>query len=301
MYNKPKAVMFIILATIFFAFMSFFVKLASEIPSMEKAMFRNLLAAMIMFFVISTKAVKNRGDNTIRESLKVFKPKNPKELFFRSLLGTIGVILNFIAIDRLILADSTILARTSPFFTLIFAHILLGEKIESRMIKSMIISFVGILFVVKPQFDAQFLPYLAGIIGAVAAGVAYVYLRILGTKKEDSNVVVFYFSLFSTITLMPMAIYVHKSMNTYELIVVLVASLCAMFAQMCLTRGYKYAPANEVSVFLNFQVIVTAILGAVFLSEYPDVYSFIGYLIIIGASIWAFNPKKVSQQIEEVK
>ena len=52
-----------------------------------------------------------------------------------------------------------------------------------------------------------------------------------------------------------------------------------------MTKAYTYAPAKEISVFDYSQVIFAALLGALFLGEYPDGVSFLGYAVIIGAAV----------------
>ncbi len=289
MYDKKRAVTYMVLATLFFALMSFFVKLATDVPSIEKAMYRNLVGVIVMFAILCRQIIDNSKIDGIKKSMEILKPKAPKALLGRVFFGTLGVILNYYAIDNLMLTDSTILGRLAPFFTVLGASIFLGEKLTKKIIISMFVSFFGILLVVKPAFNLDLVPYLAGIAAAFLAGFAYMFIRILGSKGEDSNVIVFYFSLFSVITMIPMALPVYKELNTKECVYVFLASLSAMFAQSFITRAYKYAPANEVSVYLNMQVIFTAVLGFMFFSEVPDILSLVGYIIIIGSSYWAFK------------
>ncbi len=289
MYDKKRAVTYMIMATLFFALMSFFVKLATDVPSIEKAMYRNLVGVMVMFVIIGRQIIIRSKIEGIKESLKFLKPKAPKALLGRVVFGTFGVILNYYAIDNLILADSTILGRLAPFFTVLGASLFLGEKLSKKIIISMFVSFLGILLVVKPAFNLELLPYLAGVGAAFLAGFAYMFIRVLGSKGEDSNIIVFYFSLFSVITMIPLALPVYKSLNPTEVLYVFLASLSAMFAQSFITRAYKYAPANEVSVYLNVQVVFTAILGFIFFNEIPDILSILGYCVIIYSSYWAFK------------
>ncbi len=289
MYDKKRAVTYMIMATLFFALMSFFVKLATDVPSIEKAMYRNLVGVIVMFAVIGRQIIIRSKTDGFRESLTFLKPKAPKALLGRVVFGTAGVILNYYAIDNLILADSTILGRLAPFFTVLGASLFLGEKLSKKIIISMFVSFFGILLVVKPAFNLDLVPYLAGVGAAFLAGFAYMFIRILGSKGEDSNIIVFYFSLFSVITMIPLALPVYKSLNPKEVVYVFLASFSAMFAQSFITRAYKYAPANEVSVYLNVQVVFTAILGFMFFNEIPDLLSVLGYCVIIYSSYWAFK------------
>lgn len=296
MYDKKKAVKFMLLATLFFALMSFFVKLASDVSSMEKAMYRNFAGVFVIYFIIMKEVFKNSKKQGFKESMKIFIPKNPKLIFWRSFFGTLGVAFNFYAIDHLMLADSTVLVRMSPFFTVIAASVFLKEKLTKKMVISMFVSFMGVMLVVKPSFDVVLVPYLAGILSAVAAGIAYTFLRVLGSKGERGDIVVFYFSLFSTIALMPLAMNVYTKLSGVDALLIVLASVSAMLAQLSVTAAYKYAPANEVSVYMNVQVIFTAILGIVFLSEFPDCLNILGYVTIVGSSWYAFGGKSKGQK-----
>ncbi len=294
MDNKKKAISLIIVASLSFALMSFFVKLAIDVPSVQKAFYRNFVAVIFMFFIL-LKKVKSKTvteGNEFKYNLKLMlKPKESKLLLLRSILGTLGIVLAFYTIDNMMLADSTIISRTSPFFTVITASLFLGEKLNKRVGISMILSFIGILLVIKPTFDVVLVPYIVAIIASAIAGVAYTILRLLGSKGEDSDIIVFYFSVFATISLFPLTYVIYKEMDLINTIYVFLAAMAALVAQTSLTRAYSLAKANDISVYLNLQVIFSAILGLIFFSEIPDIYSLIGYVIIIGSSYWAFNAK----------
>ena len=57
------------------------------------------------------------------------------------------------------------------------------------------------------------------------------------------------------------------------------------FRQLCVTKAYSLAPAKEISVFDYSQVLFAAIWGFLFLGEIPDMFSRIGYVIIIGTAL----------------
>ena len=108
--DRIKGIIFIILSAFGFAVMSAFVKLAGDIPSFQKTFFRNLVSCLIALIFI----IKNR------ESF-FGKRENQKLLILRSTLGTIGIVFNYYAIDKLILSDANMLNKLSPFFVIIFS------------------------------------------------------------------------------------------------------------------------------------------------------------------------------------
>ena len=50
--SKQKGIMFLILSALCFASMNLSAKLAGSLPSMQKAFFRNLIAAVVSFAVL---------------------------------------------------------------------------------------------------------------------------------------------------------------------------------------------------------------------------------------------------------
>jgi len=117
MSNRIKGIILIILSAFGFAMMSAFVKLSGDLPSMQKAFFRNIVSFVIALGMIIYHKESFFG-----------KKENQKLLIMRSTLGTLGVILNFYAIDHLILSDANMLNKLSPFFVILFFAIFLKEK-----------------------------------------------------------------------------------------------------------------------------------------------------------------------------
>src|SRR5690625_6003645 len=89
------------------------------------------------------------------------------------------------------------------------------------------------------------IPYGAGIASAVFAGGAYTVLRLLG-NREQFYTVVFYFSTFTTVILLPYVIFFYEPMTMKQFIYLLLAGFFATIGQFGITVAYKYAPPKEV-------------------------------------------------------
>ncbi|MBS5953151.1 MAG: DMT family transporter [Paraclostridium bifermentans] len=261
--------------------MSAFIKLSGDLPSIQKTFFRNLVSCIIAFSLILKYKESAFGSK-----------ENRKILILRSIFGTLGIILNFYAIDRLVLSDANMLNKLSPFFVIIFSAIFLKEKIKSNQAIAVIIAFIGALFIIKPTLNFDIIPYVAGILGAIFAAAAYTCLRVLG-GKEKFYTVVFFFSLFSTVSIFPFAIMSYKSMTIIQFVYLVLGGVFASIGQFGVTLAYKYAPAKEISIFDYSNIIFSAIISIVVFNVIPDKYSFIGYIIIFSASYYMFlNNKK---------
>lgn len=283
MNNRRQGILYIIMAGFFFALMTFFVRLSGDLPIMEKAFFRNAVAAIIAFGTL----VKSKEKFA-------FKKENIPDLFMRSLCGTLGLICNFYAIDKLNIADANILNKLSPFFAILMSYFILKEKAYKVEWLSVIVAFTGALFVVKPSFNMQFIYAMIGMCGGLGAGIAYTFIRKLGKKGERGPIIVLCFSVFSCVVTLPFLIFQFQPMSLLQFVFLILAGVAAAGGQFSITKAYTKAPARDISIFDYTQVLFAALLGFIFLDQIPDILSLIGYVIIIGSAVfkWAYIRKQ---------
>ena len=282
--SKVKAIFCIMLAAFGFSLMTFFVRISGDVPTMQKAFFRNAFAAIVAFFPLMKSEEKFR-----------IKKGCLGDIACRCIFGTSGLICNFYAIDRLGIADSNMLNKLSPFFAIILSIFILKEIPTAVDIIATIIAFIGALFIIRPGGSMSVVPALVGLYGGFGAGTAYVFVRKLGGKGERTPVIVMCFSLFSCLVTAPYLILHFHPMTWRQGICLILAGLSASLGQFSITTAYKYAPAKELSVFDYMQVIFAALLGIIFLNETPVLLSIIGYVIIIGTAVvrWRLTLKPI--------
>lgn len=285
--NRTKGILCIIGSAFGFAAMSAFIKLAGDLPSFQKVFFRNLVSSIIALWLI----LKHKGSLT-------GKKENRKILIYRSTFGTLGMILNFYAIDKLVLSDANMLNKMSPFLVVIFCAIFLKESINVKQILMIVIAFLGALFIIKPTFSIEVIPYLAGFMGAIFAAMAYTCLRTLG-NKEEYYTIVFFFSMFSLLTVLPIFLVVYQPMTMYQLICLLLCGIFASLGQFGITLAYKYAPAKEISIFDYSNIIFSAIFSIFLFGTYPDKLSIVGYIVIFLAAFYMFLYNKKLDKINK--
>ena len=276
--EEQQGILFIILAGFVFASMSFFVRLSGDLPTMEKAFFRNAVAVLVAAFMLART----------KEGFHVQKGSWP-DLLMRSFCGTVGLICNFYAVDHMNIADANILNKLSPFFAILMSYFILKEKANKVEWACVVVAFIGAVFVVKPALNMQFVNAMIGVIGGLGAGIAYTFVRKLGKKGERGPIIVMVFSTFSCLCTLPFLISEFQPMKAVQLLCLLMAGVSAAGGQIFITKAYTKAPAKEISVFDYTQVLFAALLGFVFFGQIPDWMSLVGYLIIIGSAIFKWN------------
>lgn len=258
--------------------MNAFVRLAGDLPSIQKSFFRNLVAFFFALIILLRS----------KEKITLSKESVPF-LLLRSIFGTLGILCNFYAVDHLVLSDASMLNKMSPFFTILFSFIFLKERLTAFQTTAVVVAFVGSLFIIKPTLsNMDLLPSVLGLLGGIAAGAAYTMVRKLGTQGVKGPFVVFFFSGFSCLVTLPFLIIGFEPMTWVQLLTLLGAGLAAAGGQFSITAAYYYAPAREISVYDYSQIIFAALLGFILFGQVPDGLSVLGYVIIIGVAIVMF-------------
>ena len=272
--ERTLGILFILSAAFCFSLMAVFIRLAGDIPTMQKAFFRNLIGALIAFLMLRREG---QGFRIRRDCLGGH--------FGRCVAGMIGMVANFWAIDHIGFADANMLNKLSPFFAILFSMLILREFPTRRDILYVAAAFVGAVFVVRPSRGLASLPSLVGVLGGLAAGAAYTFVRQMGKKGERGAQIVFVFSIFTCIASLPFFIFSFTPMSAAQWAYLLLAGCAAAGGQLSITGAYRHAPAKEISVFDYSQIVYAALWGFFLFGEVPDAMSIVGYIIIIGAAV----------------
>lgn len=259
--------------------MNLMIRLAGDVPTFQKSFFRNLIAMMIAAVLLAREG-------------KGFGPaswKNLPVLLARGCFGTVGILCNFYAVDHLLMSDASMLSKMSPFFAVIASVFLLKETLKPVQVVSLVGAFVGALCIIKPTLTNMDLgASVIGFMGGVTAGLAYTCVRILGQRGERGSFIVFFFSAFSCLSMLPFVLLAGEPMTMQQTLTLIGAGVAAAGGQFGITGAYRCAPAREISVYDYSQVIFSAVLGFFAFGDMPDGLSFLGYFIICAMAVLNF-------------
>lgn len=283
MENKSRGIIFILFSALFFALMAATVKSLGDIPVSEKIFFRNGFGLIVAIIII-------------RKKKKPFLGNNIKFLLLRSFFGLAGVACYFYALSKIPLADAVILNKMSPFFVLILSAIFLKEKIKKPQLISLILAIIGAAFVIKPEFNSSIIPSLIAIFSALFAGAAYTTIRHL-RHTDSAETIVFYFTLISTVSMIPAMGFDAYTGNfvipTYvQVLGLLGLGVFATIAQFFMTNAYRFAPAGELSIYAYTNIVFSTFIGLLIWSEVPDLLTLIGATLIVGAGFFNYYGNK---------
>jgi drug/metabolite transporter (DMT)-like permease len=277
--NRQKGIAFLIFSAFSFAVMNVFVRLSGDLPSIQKAFFRNLIAGtVILIFIIKDKENKPKLER-----------RHVPLLLLRSMIGTLAMIANYYAVDHLILSDAVVLQKIGPFCTIIFSAFILKEKPKFIQVLFIFIAFIGAALVANPALNGgRVADYLIAIGGGVGAGLAYTLVRKISNDGCNKNIMIAFFSIFSCLFCLPFTIFGYVSMDRMQLIMLILAGVAATGGQIGVTYAYYNAPAREISVYEYFGVVFAALFSFFLFKEFPTIYALMGYLLVVLAGVLVF-------------
>ncbi|WP_288400198.1 DMT family transporter [uncultured Acinetobacter sp.] len=199
---------------------------------------------------------------------------------WRSIVGLAAMYGFFYAIAHLKLSNAMVFTYSSPIFIPVIAWLFLKEKITIAMLCAAVLGFIGVFCVAKP--DQGLLNWISviGIASSLLASMAFVTVRAL-TQTEPPERIVFYFCLIgSALSVIPM-FWMWRTYHVKELLFLIGAGILANVSQIFMSHAYRLAPAGQIAPVNYMAIIFAGVWGFLLWDEVPDLYSVIGFCIIL--------------------
>lgn len=280
---KKLSVVFVLLAGILWGIIGIFVRRFQGfgISSLELALDRILFAAIIfaIFILIYNKSL--------------FKIKI-KDLWIFFGTGVISLatfsFCYFKAIEIMDLSVAAILLYTAPAFVMIFSIILFKEKVTISKIISLVLTFLGCMFVTG-VLSGNVLITLEGFIFGILSGLCYglysIFTRVALNKGYNTFTIVLYTMIFGGIAIL----LVVRPVKTFELVkskpteiiwVLAFVLFSEILPYFLYTFGLKYLKNTTASIIVSVEPVVATILGALAFNEMIQVpFGYIGIVLVI--------------------
>lgn len=209
---------------------------------------------------------------------------------------TLNISFFFLGLQKADSITAPIIASSSPIFLYILAIFFLHEKPKIKVTLGMLLSFIGVLIiVVSPLFlDGGFSKVSSEIEGNVfyiiATGASVVMPLVLKDvfKRISPYTVVFITFLIGSLTFLPIMIF---ELQTWSFAQINISGLTgiifgAVFSSAIAYYLYYYGlgkiMASEIGIFTYIDPVVAVIIAIPLLHEYPDIFFFMGAILIFG-------------------
>ncbi len=287
-----RGVLYMLLASFFFAVMGAFAKLTSDsMSSLEVVFFRNVFGVALVGYAVLRKPMTHVGGR-------------PFLLFFRGFMGFVALLAFFYNIAHIPLGDAMTFSKTSPIFTAIFAWLFLQEKLSKSGWLAIFIGFIGIVLIMKPSGLMLSKTDLLGIFSGVGAALAYTSVKEL-KKYYDTRAIVLSFMTVGTagpMLLLILSAYIDVPALDFMLGAFVMPSgivwlyvtgmgLFATLAQLYMTKAYGESQAGIVGAVSYTNIVFSIGVGLILGDALPDFITLLGIILIIVSGIFVVKRK----------
>ncbi|UVO53363.1 DMT family transporter [Sphingomonas sp. SUN039] len=266
-----------VVATLLLTSMFAFAKLAQGygVNIVELVFFRQFIAILPVLLLV----LAGPGLASLRTS-------RPWMHASRTAVGTTGMVLNFLTVSLLPLAETQALWFTTPLFATILSAMVLHEAVGRHRWSAVALGFVGVLIVVQPQ--SGHLPIIGAVTGLTSAlltGFVTILLRQLG-RTEPALTTVFWFFTMSSLPLAFVMPWFVQSHPPVVWVLLIGMGIVGGLGQVALTLSLRYAPVSALAPVDYASLIWSTLFGVLLFAEIPTVWTWVGAPIIIASGLY---------------
>ncbi len=222
----------------------------------------------------------------LRNGLSQIKTKVIHLHGLRMVVTYIAILLWFYAAETVPVGDFFAIQFATPLFTIAAAAMLLREHVSIKSWLAALVGFCGVLIIVRPGY----IPISIGVLAALGTALSYALvntaIKILSRYDSPTTMTFYANVLILPVSAIP-AFFVWKTPSVEDIPTLLGVTLFATLAQLCVANSISLADARVVQPMNFMRMPIAAIMGFIVFSEFPDLWVWVGALVIFGAGWYA--------------
>jgi len=258
---------------------------AVELDTFELMMYRSIVGVILVLLV-----------GGIAGSLNTISRNKIRLHFIRNICHFFGQNLWFFAVAVIPFAQVFAFEFSTPIWVALLAPFFLGEKLTKIRLLTVLIGFVGILFVAQPGKIVLSSGVIAAALCAIGFAGTFIATKLL-SKTESPTCIMFWLAFMQLIFGVICSFYdgdvAIPTMTTIPLIILV--GICGLLAHYCIITALKYAPVMIIAPVDFLRLPIIAFIGASFYSEAINFWVIAGAVIVFCANflnLWGESKAK---------
>jgi len=214
----------------------------------------------------------------------------------RGLLVAAALLLIIWALKYLPLANAIAIFFVEPLILTLMSAAFLGERIGARRLTAVVVGLVGALVVIRPNWEAfgwaSILP-----LGTAVCFAGYLTLTRHAASDGEPLAMQLWAGFFAALGLsvmialgagleIPVIDPVWPSALDWSLLVAL--GMLSALSHVMIAFAFQLSPAGILAPFQYLEIISATALGFLVFGDFPDVITWLGTALIIGAGLYVF-------------
>lgn len=234
---------------------------------------------VIVVLAFSALLIKGHG-------LHVALPERKLLLLRGALLGISGTAF-MPSLQYMPLAEATAIYFVSPLIVLIFAPIMLGEKVGLKQYLALSAGMIGMLFIVRPgSGEISLIGTALLLTSATSFALVQIFTRKLAHRAQSEQIFVYAAGTswcLGAVTILFFWPTLWPTSTDWAWIVLM--SLCGGLGQYALIYAYKFVPASTLAPLNYFQLVLAVLYGELLFGQMPTLSSLAGIALVVAAGL----------------
>lgn len=275
--DNVRGALWMLASAVTFSVMTTLIKyLGNDYPAALQTFYRQAAGLAILAPVI------------LRHRSAAFATSRPRILVFRSLAGTLGMILSFYAFQKMPLADANALSFTRTLWLVPLAAFVVREEVGPLRIGAAIMGFVGVLVMIRPGAGGQLnvgLPALAMLASAFLFAFTVTGMKLL-TRDHSTTVILVWSAVLGLALSIPGAVLTWRWPEPRDLFLLCLMGVIATANQACYIKGMQWGEAAAMAPIDYTRLIFTAAAGFFLFNEVPGRWTWVGAGIVVASTLF---------------
>jgi len=288
-------------------YLGFVIILWASAPAVAKILLKNLNNFQVLFFTTLIATITLFLIALFQNKIKLICDYKLKDYLTFAYMGGLGIFLYYLfSFGSLMLIsaqESTIVNYLWPIMVVIFASLILKEKLTLTKIAAIILSFLGVYIVISQGNLLSFtFSNKTGVLLAFLGAVSYGLFSVLGKQHNYERITSMMFYYLFSFVFITIAVLIFSKIqlpNLYELIGLLwLGAIISGIAYVLWFLALKYGETSKVSNIIYLTPFVALIYISILVGEKILFSSIIGLIVIIlGISLQFLKLNKNSKKI----
>ncbi len=209
-------------------------------------------------------------------------------IILRAFFNIAALLCGFYAVIHIPLTVSATISFSRTFYVIILGALVLGDPVHRRHWLAALIGFIGIIVLLRPGIGDAYMDIgiAFSLAGAFFVACGTVATRFLSQRQEALSIL-FWNGFYVALLALPLIAWHQHGLDPIDALMMVMITLAGMAGQFCNIISLGKASIGDMAPYSYLRVLFASVYGYFFFSYVPDLWTWIGALIIIGANIYA--------------
>ena len=262
--------------------------LSGEIPPAELTWFRFAVQSLLMFpLALRVRGPVRLGDFGVHA--------------LRGILLALTTVIFFTALRHLPMADAIATFFVEPLILTMLAAAFLGEPVGWRRVSAVLAGLGGAVLVIRPGFAAFGWPSLLPLGAAISFALYLLLTRRMAMREDPARMqlfaglfgLAFMSAVLAAGHLLGTAALAPTWPRTDQWLLLIGLGVIATVGHLLVVHAFKRAPAVLLAPFQYLEIVSATLLGLALFGDFPDLLTWLGIAVIVGAGLYVFHRERV--------